>query len=97
MVPIPSDNGVPDLSNREILKVLMQEIADVRGELKQDIADVRSELKQDIAGVEGRLQRQISTLDIKMNALTVKVDQNFLCFMSNVDELGMRVTVLETK
>lgn len=86
------DNGngqLPDLTNREILKVLLTEIADVRRELKQDI----EALSRRMDGLEGRMD----TLEEKVDTLRMEVHQNQTTFITNFDHLEKRVEVLEWK
>jgi archaellum component FlaC len=96
------DDGLPELSNRKLLQILMQEIADVRGELKEDsmrqtgmimqeIVDVRSELKEDI----GRLDTKIDGVSKDLHKLKHEINYNYVTFIKNHDDLDKRVTVLE--
>ncbi len=74
------DNDVPDLSNRELLKVLMQEIADVRRELKEDIAV---------------LDNKITVVSSDLKGLRLQVHQNHTSFITNLQDHEKRIAVLE--
>lgn len=75
---------LPELSNRELLRVLMQEIVDTRNELKQDF-------KHDI----NRLERKIDTVSSDFQTLRREVHQNQSAFIVNHATLEKRVTTLE--
>ncbi|MBI5794469.1 hypothetical protein HZA87_05340 [Candidatus Uhrbacteria bacterium] len=79
--------GLKDLSksNRLMLNILMQEIADVRHELKEEMAEMRKELKGDIASVASEL-----------HTLRLEVHTNQTTFMRNHADLEKRVVMLET-
>lgn len=87
------DTGSPKLTIKRMLGLLMQEIADVRKELKEEMAEV----KQDIRHVDQRLGERIDSLASEFRAFRIEVHQNQISFMSNHDHLEKRVTVLETK
>ncbi|MBM3227383.1 hypothetical protein FJZ27_00765 [Candidatus Peribacteria bacterium] len=98
MVPIPhDDNGIPDLTNREILKELLQEIAAVRTELKEDIASLDTKLSCRMDKMDAKMSSVERRLDQRIGNLEVKVDRNFLCFMSNLESIDRRVVVLESR
>lgn len=88
-------DGVPDLSNRKLLEVLMQEIVDVRRELKQDIADSRSESKRDIASMDQKFSGKFDALSSSLHLLKLELHQNQSTFILNHADLEQRVTVLE--
>ncbi|MFH0770153.1 MAG: hypothetical protein V1926_02130 [Candidatus Peregrinibacteria bacterium] len=89
------DDGVIDLSNKQLLKVLLDEIADVRRELKGDIADLDQKLTKRIDGVGHGLSKNIDALSSDFQALRIEVHMNQLTFMKNHEELEQRVVVLE--
>ena len=80
------------VTNAYLLKVLLQEIADVRFELKQDIVGLKQELGSRIE----RVEQKIDTLDQKFNVLNAKVDRNHEWCIRNIDGVDKRVRVLET-
>ena len=91
MVHDDDDNGYfNDLSNREILRILLEEIAGVRLELKDDIASLDRKLSGRIDALDDKLNRKIDNL-------AFKVDQNQICFMTNLNDIDKRVTVLEVR
>ncbi len=71
--------------NRKFLDMLMQEIA-----------DVRLELKKDIAHLDQKLTKRIDTLSSDFQTLRIEVHQNQTTFMHNHNVLDTRVTTLET-
>jgi chromosome segregation ATPase len=65
------DDGLGDLSNRQMLKIIMTEIADVRFELKQDIEKI--DIRMD--GLESRMGRLESEVhDVKLELRDVKLE-----------------------
>lgn len=84
-------NGIPDMTNKEMLRLLLQEISYVRTELQQEISSVKKELKEDIVN----LTKKIDQVDRKVDDLSFKVDRNHLTFMKNLDDVDKRVGVLE--
>lgn len=78
--------GLKDLSksNRLMLNILMQEIADVRRELKEDIHEL-----------DVRLSGKIDTLSSDLHTLRLEVHTNHATFILNHADLDKRVTVLE--
>jgi len=85
------EDDIGDISNRKMLKILMQEIADVRRELKEDI----SGLGKRIDSVDQKLTKRIDTLSSDVQTLRLEVHQNQTAFMKNHDKLERRVAVLE--
>lgn len=73
-----------DLSNREIMQILLEEIGLTRTELKEDIADLRGEMKE----LDNKLSLQIKNL-------SYKVDQNHVAFITNLNDHDRRLTTLE--
>ena len=88
-------NGFTDLTNKDLLRILMQEIADVRLELKNDIQGVDQKVDQ-LAQKVNQLDKKIDQVDKNVRNLTVKVDQNHLSFMTNIEDVSERVSTLET-
>lgn len=86
------ENGeLPDLSNRELLRVVMQEIADTNKELSGKIEAVNIDLKNDIAGVK----KDLKDLKSDVHTLRVEVHQNQSTFIANQTALEKRVKKLE--
>ncbi|MBP7114232.1 MAG: hypothetical protein KBA40_02135 [Candidatus Peribacteraceae bacterium] len=82
-----------DLSNRELLEIMMQEISDVRGELKVDISELKHVLKADIADVGNK----VVDLQINMRNARLEIGQNQAALVTNIETLNRRVTVLERR
>lgn len=80
------DAGVPDLSNRELLRVLIQEIV-----------DVRRELKEDIASLDQKFTKKFDVLSSETKVLRLEVHQNHSSFIHRQDDLERRVEVLEVQ
>lgn len=94
------NGGLPDLSNREMLKILLDEIADVRRELKEDIQHVDRKLGGRMDGLEtemGSLKTEMGSLRTEMSSLRMEVHQNQITFLKNHEEHGKRLAVLEGK
>ncbi|MDD5040853.1 MAG: hypothetical protein PHX87_01740 [Candidatus Peribacteraceae bacterium] len=85
------ENGIPDLSNKQLLKVLLDEIAAVRGELRADISALDRKFTFRFDG----LSAEFKTLKSDFQALRIEVHQNQLTLMNNREELEQRVEVLE--
>ena len=94
-MPNDDDQLFEDMTNREILRVLLEEIALVRGELKGDIASIEERLSGRINGMEKGLNTKMDSLNRKIDNLNLKVDRNHLTFMHNFDEMDKRVLLLE--
>lgn len=86
---------LPDLTNRELLRVVMQEIADTHLELRGDIADLRTELKGDIADLRTELKGDIAQVKSELHTLRLEVHQNQSTFISNQMALEKRVKAVE--
>lgn len=82
---------LPELSNRDLLRILMQEIVDTRKELKGDIANLDVKLSNRIDSVESKLHSVASDL----HTLRREVHQNQSTFIANYTALESRVKVLE--
>jgi 5-enolpyruvylshikimate-3-phosphate synthase len=79
------DTGeLPDLSNREILRVVMQEIA-----------DTNKELRGDIANLDTKLSDRIDAVASELHTLRLEVHQNQSTFIVNQAALTKRVKALE--
>lgn len=78
------NTGRKKRTTERMLHMIMDEIVDVRNELKEEISDVRNELG-------GR----IDTLAQDVRSLRLEVHQNHLTFMKNHDDFEKRVTTLE--
>lgn len=85
-------NGqLPDLTNREILKILLDEIADVRLELKRDIEALSGRMDK----LEAEMQEMKKELNGKLDGLRMEVHQNQIMFMKGHDDLEQRVVAAE--
>ncbi|MBI2635819.1 hypothetical protein HYW84_00635 [Candidatus Peregrinibacteria bacterium] len=92
MSAVYGDNdSVPDLTNKELLKTLLDEIASVRKELKEDISTLDERLNDRIDGVSLQLNKFTSEL----KGLRFQLHQNHTSFITNQEELGKRVSALE--
>ena len=97
MVHDDKDTGVPDLSNRELLRVLMQEIVDVSRELKEDIMDLDQKLSGKIDTIDQKLTGRIDSLSSAVKVLRLEVHQNHASFIKRQNDLEKRVNVLEAQ
>ncbi len=83
----------------KMFHLVMQELVDVRNELRQEfrdgMANMKAELKADIANVDGKLSKRIDALSSDFHTLRLEVHQNQITFMKNHESLDNRVTVLE--
>lgn len=86
-------DDVPELPNKRLLKVVMQEIVDMRLELKGDIAELRKELKGDSTGLKG----EIGGLRTEMRQMNEKMDRNFVAIMANIELHDRRLCLLEAR
>jgi hypothetical protein len=75
---------LPELSNREMLRMIMQEIA-----------DTNKELSGKIDGVERNLGKRIDALASDVHTLRGEVHRNHSTFIANQTALEKRVKVLE--
>ncbi len=82
----------------------MQEISDVRHELKKDIAGVdlglsslRTELKGEISGLRTELKGDISELRDEVIASRDESHQNQVAFITNIQDHERRITTLERR
>lgn len=82
---------LPELTNRDLLRILMQEIVDTRKELKEDIANLDTKLSHRIDSVESRLH----SVSSEIHTLRREVHQNQSTFIANQTALESRVKVLE--
>ncbi len=86
----------PDWSNRKIVKIILDEIADVRRELKEDIHALDEKV--------GKLDTKVNQLDTKVNQLAAEMrhmrsdfHRNQVSFIENQTDMDKRVCVLEVK
>ena len=92
MAPVGNDDdGLEYLSNKKMLDILLQEIADVRYELKNDIRNLDLKLSKRMDGLDGK----IDVLSSEIATLKIEVHQNQTTFIHNHQELEKRVSVLE--
>ncbi|MEI8230063.1 MAG: hypothetical protein WCG83_02900 [Candidatus Peregrinibacteria bacterium] len=82
----------PRWTIQKAVKVITQEIVDVRRELKEDIYSLEQKLTHKIDS----LASDVSTLKSTVSTLRLEVHQNHVAFIQNHDELEGRVTMLET-
>ncbi len=97
MMQDDDSSGFKDLTNKDVLRILMQEIADVSRELKEDIAAVDGKLSRKLDQVHHTLSKTIETLSSDMQGLRLEVHQNQSILIRNVDGLDQRVMKLEAK
>lgn len=76
----------PRMTNERVVAILMQEIA-----------DVRLELKQDISALGNRLDGRIDGLETRIDHLNAKVDRNHLQVLRIADGVDTRLTRVEAK
>ncbi len=91
------------MTNERVVSILLQEISDVRFELKADIREVKNDvstLKSDMS----QLKNDVSTLkkDMKivtddLGGLRIQVHQNQLTVMNYMDKTDKRVLRIEAK
>lgn len=89
MTHVDDESGeLPELSNRELLRVLMQEIADTNHELSEKIDGLDKSMRKEMVDMKKELKSDIHTLRLE-------VHQNHTSFIANHDALEKRVIVLE--
>lgn len=81
------------LTNERMLGIIMQEIADVRMELKGDIAAMGHKLGGRIDGVAAGL----TEVKTDLSGLRGQVHQNQVSFMSYMDRTDKRLSRVEAK
>ncbi len=91
MIKKKKSKGGIDLSNRDLLEILMQEIADVRNELKEDISGLRNELKTEIQSCNVN----IKDVQKEVRSFRMESHQNQVAFIKNIQDQDRRITVLE--
>lgn len=74
----------------------MQEIVDIRRELKEDILGLDQKLYRKIEDVDKKLEKRMDALSADFQVLRMEVHQNQATFITNHDALERRVAVLET-
>lgn len=87
-----------DLTNRELLRVLMQEIVDTRNELKQEFKQDIADVDKKLIGIGGRvdvLEKKIDKVTSELHTLRIEVHHNQSTFIANQTALEKRVKVLE--
>ena len=94
---VKKKKSTEDLSNRQLLNILMQEIADVRHELKGEISGLRVELKGDISGLRMELKGEISGLRGDLQDFRDESHQNQVAFITNQQDHENRIMVLERR
>mgnify|MGYP005665690681 CR=1 FL=1 len=76
-----------DMTNKEMLTILMQEIADVRHELKNDIAKLDARI--------GSLNTRVESISTEVKGLRTELHQNQSTFINAQEDLDKRVSTLE--
>ncbi len=87
------ESAFDDLSNREILRIMLEEMACVSRELKEDFKVEITALGKDVQDVTKRF----TTLEKDLKNFTFKVDRNQLTFMHIIDTYDGRLTAVEAK
>lgn len=87
--------GTSDLSNKDLLRILMQEIADVRHELKQDIGQLDMKLTGKIDSVHTSLKIDIQDVRKEVHASRAESHQNQVAFITNIQDHERRIVALE--
>lgn len=80
------NGALPDMTVKEAVGILLQEID-----------DVNIGIRQDLGGRVDRLEKKLDKLDGKVDGLRLEVHQNQTTFITNFDHLEKRVEVLEGK
>jgi archaellum component FlaC len=87
MVHDDDDNGTfDDLTNRDMLRIILKEIADVSRELKEGFDETYK-----------KLDKKIDALSSDVKGLRLEVHQNQTSFIENLEEIDERVKILEAK
>lgn len=81
----------PTMTIEHAFGVMMQEMADIRLELKNDMKSMKTELKGDIAVVATDLKN----LTKDVGGLRVQLHQNQLMFMNYMDRTDQRLDRVE--
>ena len=84
--------GQEDISNNKMLKILLDEIVDVRNELKGEMADLKNDLKTDIRTVDAK----VDALGKDVKHLSYNVSLNHSTLIKNTEDLHTRVSTLES-
>lgn len=74
------DNGMENLTGKEVMRIVMQEVVDIRRELKDDIAT---------------LDRKFDIFTQEVRNIGYKLDQNTVALMANINDHERRITKLE--
>jgi hypothetical protein len=93
-----NDNGnglTKDLSNGELLNIVMRGIADVRNELLEEIHNIQSKLVTSTKSLSNEIRKLDCRLSRDINNLSVKVDQNHVAFIKNIEDHDIRITKLD--
>ncbi len=98
-----TDGTPPDLSNRDLLRVLTQAISDVRTELKEEMHAMEGRLMTRIDGMDmriGGLEAEVGGLETEMEELTtgmVWMERRMGSMENTIHSLHNRVDVVNTK
>jgi len=96
---VQKNSGAKRWTIERAMKMVLDELVDVRRELIEEMRDMKKELKSDIAAVDFKLSNKIDGVDQRLSRqirdLSFKVDQNQIALMTNTNDLDRRVTRLE--
>ena len=88
---VQKNSGTKRWTIQRAMKMVLDELVDVRRELLVEMNGMKQELKRDIAATDQKVDR----LERKVDNLSFKVDQNQIALMTNANNLDRRVTHLE--
>lgn len=88
-----NSNGLPDLSNRQIIRILMDEMVIMRNELTEEMIGMFGRLQQDVA----RLDKKIDGVSAELQSFRKETRLNFSTFVHNHDGHEKRIQRLEDK
>lgn len=102
MVQNDDNGGLPDLSQKRLLEIIMQEIADNRREILeyvngkfQDIDRKFDMVMQELRSFREEMIGEIRSFRSEFNSFRNETHQNMATFIYNHDALDKRVTKLE--
>ncbi len=104
------EDGQPNLSNKQMLQILVKDIPVMYKELRKDIQDLDQKLSKKIDGVDQKLTKRIDSVTSDLHqvksdlnsvksdlkGLRIQVHQNHTSFITNQQEMEQRIAVLET-
>ena len=89
------EDGQPMMSNKAMLQMLVKDIPVIYKDLRGLMHDMETELKRDITTLDKKLSTKIDCIASDLKGLHLQVHQNHTLFVTNQEELGKRVAVLE--